>query len=91
MTAITTPADQEQVLARELRDLALQQIEALGDIEAAERLQIAPAGVDALRFRSSWSLETAIRVAAALKLDVVDRLVSVTAEGSPGSIESTPA
>lgn len=56
----------ERRLANELRDAAVDKIEAIGRPVAAQRLGLQPGGVDALLWEPKWDVATAIRAAEAL-------------------------
>lgn len=71
MTALTVESKREIELAGRLREIAVEEIESRGTEAAAEALNMAPTGVRALLWRSTWSIETAFRVIEALDLEVV--------------------
>lgn len=68
-------SEREIRLADSLRQLALQRIGVMGDLDqVADRLDAPRVGVQSLLARRSWDLQTAFRVAEALDLEVLDAI-----------------
>lgn len=60
------------MIARRLRGLCIDEIERTGKAQAAQALGLAPTGLRALLWRQEWGLETAVRVADALDLPIIE-------------------
>jgi hypothetical protein len=68
------PAPREAEVAAALRGHAVEAIDHLGPVSAAEKLGLAADSVRRLMMRNPWSLEEAFRVSDALHLGVVDQI-----------------
>jgi hypothetical protein len=67
--SIYAPTLKERELAKELRRLALKEIEKSDNIDAiAKKLDLKPSGVQTLVKDSTWDLATAVRVAEILDI-----------------------
>lgn len=74
MTKLREPALVEYQLAQILRLMLISEIARLGEVEAAERLDLAVPGVRALLWYSEWPIERSLRVLESIGLPVVATL-----------------
>jgi ribosome-binding protein aMBF1 (putative translation factor) len=73
MSLLEVPSEKEAVMAAELREAVLEEIKNQGwsSEDVAERLKMFPVGVEFLLSEKYWPVETAIRIAAALGINIV--------------------
>ncbi len=64
-------------LASKLREIAVIRISQISLEEAAQKLGLAPGGVQALVWENSWSLECAFRTAECLDLKIMNEIYGV--------------
>ena len=74
MSKLSAPSQQELFIIRALRRRVLEELKArkLGKADLARLLDMYPSGAGGLLLETHWSLETAVRVADALGIDVAE-------------------